>query len=368
MVHSNGANFMTDIMLLVLAAIFLYWSVTQPWTWYQSAQEVRVREESVVEMAFEDDSDMDSGPPASTPHKASGLDDVPEEEGIPQPGISESDRTKVSRHALNELYLHEVAALFMAVVAPILAAGILHMVRKQLSRPSDGWVSNFHLTIFCLATEIRPVGHAIKLVRARTLHLQRMVHSNPYREDKVLPALVEGLAKRMEDLEARMARISDTTTAAALAAGDPGLRAAEIQRLQASIALNVRDFFQSDIDAINRAVRRYEKKATVLASTTETRMRVFDTRLNDAISLVAAATNFRSSQWHFFSNTGKALADRVTWLAMLPANTLLRICTWPLKSAATLLGSKKRSREDLRTETRARLGKQTDRSTRLSKR
>jgi len=30
-VHKNGSAFMTDLMLLGLAAIFLNWSVTQPW-------------------------------------------------------------------------------------------------------------------------------------------------------------------------------------------------------------------------------------------------------------------------------------------------------------------------------------------------
>jgi hypothetical protein len=31
MVHTNGAAFMSDIMLLGLAGVFLNWSVTQPW-------------------------------------------------------------------------------------------------------------------------------------------------------------------------------------------------------------------------------------------------------------------------------------------------------------------------------------------------
>jgi hypothetical protein len=31
MVHTNGAAFISDIMLLSLAGVFLYWSVTQPW-------------------------------------------------------------------------------------------------------------------------------------------------------------------------------------------------------------------------------------------------------------------------------------------------------------------------------------------------
>ncbi|KAK0623234.1 hypothetical protein B0T14DRAFT_169348 [Immersiella caudata] len=364
MVHTNGAAFVSDIMLLGLAGVFLNWSVTQPWVWYQFAQEVRVREEMVVEMALEDDSDLDGGSLLSSPHKVRGLDDVPEEEGTPEPNTSKLDLRKASRRALDELYLHEVAALFMAFVAPILAAGILHMVRTQLSRPSEGWVSNFHLTVFCLAAEITPLGHAIKLVRARTLHLQRVVHSNPYHENKVSPAQLEDLAKRTEDLEARMVTISETTTTAALTANDTGLSPAEVQRLQTSIARGVRNSLQPDIDALNRAVRRYEKKATVLASVTEARMGAFNTRLNDAISLAAAATKVRTSQWKLFSSMGKVLADWAVWLLVLPIHAALGMCTLPLRTMAALLGSKRRPREELRAGMRAGAGKKADRSTR----
>jgi hypothetical protein len=333
--------------------------------WYQSAQEVqvRVKEEMSVEMALEDESNLDGGSTLSSRHKVRGLGDVPEEGDTPRPDASELDRGKVSRLALDELYLHEVAALFMVFVAPILAAGILHRVRTQLSRPYEDWVSNYHLAFFCLAAEIKPLGHAIKLVRARTLHLQLIVHSNPYHQNKVSPAQGEELAQRMEDLEARMVIISETITTAALTANDTGLSPAAIQRLQTSIARHVRDSFQPDLDALNRAVRRYEKKATVLASQTEARMGAFDTRLNDAISLAAAATKVRTSQWNLFSSMGKVLADWVVWLVGLPFHAVLRMCMLSLRTMTVLLGSKTRPREDLRAGMRARAGKKVNRST-----
>jgi len=321
----------------------------------------------VVEMALEDDSDdMDGASPLSTPRKAGGLDDVPEEEAAAQPDTTRPDHSKIARHALNELYLHEVAALVMAFVAPILAAGILHMVRMQLSRPSEGWVSNFHLTVFCLAAEITPLGHAIKLVRARTLHLQHVVHSNPYHEAKVSPAQVDELAKRLEELEARMVTISETTTTAALTAGDTGISAADLQRQQAGVARNLRNSMQPELDALNRAVRRYEKKATVLASLTEARIGALDTRLNDAISLAAAATKMQTSQWKVMAGLGRAMADWAIWVLVLPVHAILSICMLPLKTTAALLGARGRLREDsgLGVGVRPGTGKRGDRMSR----
>ena len=56
-----------------------------------------------------------------------------------------------------------------------------------------------------------------------------------------------------------------------------------------SVSLFIGDGIQPELDALNRAVRRYEKKATVLALQTEARLGAVDTRLDDAIALAAAA-------------------------------------------------------------------------------
>src|ERR1700753_2257832 len=41
LIFENGSAVMTDILLLSLGCLFLYWSVKWPWQWYRAAQ-VRV--------------------------------------------------------------------------------------------------------------------------------------------------------------------------------------------------------------------------------------------------------------------------------------------------------------------------------------
>ena len=48
----------------------------------------------------------------------------------------------------------------------MLGAYLLHTIRGQLTRPSEGLVSDYNLTIFLCAAEIRPVSHLIKMIHA----------------------------------------------------------------------------------------------------------------------------------------------------------------------------------------------------------
>ncbi len=101
---------------------------------------------------------------------------------------------------------------------------------------------------------------------------------------------------------------------------------------------DVRNAIQPELDALNRAVRRYEKKATVLALQTESRLAALDTRLNDAISLAAAAAKSSASHWSFVG----WLVDRAIWAAILPFQALLSVIALPFRAiSATLWRSKK---------------------------
>ncbi|KAK3380300.1 hypothetical protein B0T24DRAFT_189367 [Lasiosphaeria ovina] len=311
----NGSAVITDIMLLGLAAVFLNWSVTQPWAWYKSAQEVRVREETVVEMALEDDSENEKAGDLSPPPSPTKLNGVLEDQGASpdtatrresgRDGNADASRgAALARKALNELYIHEVAALLLCFASPVVGAWILHAIRNQLSRPSEGLVSNYNLTIFILAAEIVPLSHTIKLVQGRTLHLQRVVQSNPYRQEMVTPAQVQDLVKRLDELEATQARLETAAVAGApemprpLVNGTGGdvqpqphqSKPSDNKQQEARIARDVRNSIGPELEALNRAVRRYEKKASVLSSTTEARLIAVNARVNDAIALTAAVS------------------------------------------------------------------------------
>ncbi|KAK2766162.1 hypothetical protein FQN54_007678 [Arachnomyces sp. PD_36] len=282
----NGSAILTDFTLLVLAAIFLNWSVRLPWDWYRSAQTVQQREiaglgdiHDIPEEADDDELDdirnsdlKDSPPPPSSPEKRA-----------PQ-------QTEIARAASKELHTHELVALLSCFVFPLIGAWLLHAIRSQLSRPSEGLVSNYNLTIFLLASEVRPFAHALKMVQARTLYLQRVVASSVSDEDeKVDASKVHDLAKRLEELEAHVAG----SIAQGVAGGPTANNGNSVDPKQ--IISEVRRGFQPDLDALNRAIRRYEKRTTVSDFQTDTRFHEIESRLKDTTTLAADAQRINIS-------------------------------------------------------------------------
>ncbi|KAH8895160.1 hypothetical protein GQ53DRAFT_779920 [Thozetella sp. PMI_491] len=344
LLFKNGSAVVTDAMLLVLAAVFLHWSVTQPWSWYHSAQEIRVREEQIAEKVFEDESEGDDPGRSTTPPPPSSLDDVPEdEETPPRRPRSANSRSQHTRKALQELYLHEVTALVSCFMFPPIAAYLLHAIRSQLSRPSEGLVSNYNLTIFLLAAEIHPLSHLFKLVQARTLHLQRIVSANLYQDESSMSSAVQvqELVQRLGDLEVRA--LSGELTA------QNGTNPEKQARQEAAMVREVRNAIQPELDALNRAVRRYEKKATVLALQTESRLSAMDGRLNDAITLAAAAAKNSASRGNF----SRWLADQFVWLIMMPFHGLVSLLILPFRGISALLGRSRKPYEKAHRDRRS---------------
>lgn len=326
----DGSAVVTDLMLLGLSGVFLHWSVTQPWNWYHSAQEVRMEHESSAEAVVEDDSDFEN---EDTTQDA-GLDDVPEEEEESKgPSTSKREPKTISteqRSALRELYIYEFLALLSCFAFPLLAAYLLHAIRAQLSRPSEGLVSNYNLTIFCMVSELRVFSHMFKLVQSRTLHLQRVVHRNPY---GLSP---ERNSNRIDEVLERLNKLENRSPEEDAPREKTGDETAEKWKQEASIFRDVRNGIQPELDALNRAVRRYEKKATLLQMQTESRFQVVDARLEDAIALAAAAAKNSASHRTFFTRT----LDSLTYIVMLPFNALLQVLLLPLKTATLLLKGK----------------------------
>lgn len=208
---------------------------------------------------------------------------MPEDGPIPEQETKSLQRNVAHDKAVQELYIHEILALVSCFLFPAIGAYLLHSIRSYLSRPSEGLVSNYNLTIFLLASELRPMSHLVKLIQARTLHLQRVVNENPYdRHNMGVSACVQDLVRRVEELEAR------NSTREPLAANGT-LETAMNGKQTALITTEVRRTLQPELDALNRAVRRYEKRATLQTMQTESRLLDIEARLADAITLAAAA-------------------------------------------------------------------------------
>ena len=337
MLFKNGSSVITDVMLLGLAAIFLNWSVRLPWfvdylslvsvygwgvlmmflrDWYQSAQAIRTAEEEKGDVLLDADSEDESALSMSQ----ATLDEVPEDAPPPPPKPTRKPRRRRPAHAeaaAKELYRHELLALLSCFVAPLLGAYLLHTLRDQLSRPSEGLVSNYNLTIFLLASELRPMAHLVKLVQSRTLHLQRIVNSNPYTTVDAPPVDTKTLLHRLEELESRPR------------AESPGSTNAADANLNGKLTAEVRREIQPDLDALTRAVRRYEKRATLQAFQTETKLLDLEARVGDAVSLAAAAVSKRDKA---------GFSGWVTTAVTVPLQILGAIAGLPFTVISSLVG------------------------------
>jgi len=253
------------------------------------------------------------------------LDEVPENEPAPKAPTKQTRKLPGHEAAANELYIHEVLALLSCFIFPLLGAYLLHAIRCQLSRPSEGLVSDYNLTIFLLASELRPMAHLVKLIRSRTLHLQRVVNSNPYDKSEVKNSGdINDLVRRLGDLEAQnsLAESRKSTT-------EPSLSGKQ----SAVLTMEVRRGLQPDLDALNRAVRRYEKRAALQTFQTDSRLREIESRLNDAISLAAAAANHGQKQKGF---TG-IVVEWVATAIVLPVHAFEAVASLPFKTITALI-------------------------------
>jgi len=121
------------------------------------------------------------------------------------------------------------------------------------------------------------VAHFLRLIQKRTLHLQRIVAatSAPEQTDQTT---ITDLTKRLEELEAHIAETA-AQKYPAQTQSDP---------LVPQAVLEIRKSIQPDIDALNRAVRRYEKRSALFTLQTDQRFVRIEAQAGDAIALAAA--------------------------------------------------------------------------------
>lgn len=302
--------------------------------WYYSTQELKLAEvdpDAEYAIVEEDSEEYDQ-------EKVEGEVDPLAEDKAPgrYPGHVTSRRAE-ARKSLESL---ELTALLSCFISPMLVAYMLHNIRPYLSRPSGGVVSNSNLTLFVLAAEVRPVLHFFRLVEERTLHLQRIVQSLPASEESQRMDQIETLAKRLEDLE--------TKGAAPLV----GVRE-KSSASEPTIERNVRQSLQPQLDALNRAVRRYEKRAMTQAIVTEARLQDLEARLKDALSLAAAA-----SRSHQKGGLVDYIVSWVSMLAMAPLDALRALVLWPVQLSTDvymyLLGPRRKKRRPAKSSSESR--------------
>ena len=249
------------------------------------------------------------------------------------PGETRKDTQHASAAASaasKELLIHELAALASCFIFPMIGTWLLHTIRSKLSRPSEGLVSNYNLTIFLLAAEIRPFAHLLRMVQARTLRLQRTVSQS---SDTEHTSTIVDLTKRLEELEthvaeAAAARLSSSSESKNQDQDHPE-QDKHLQNLISQATTEIRKGFQPEIDALNRAVRRYEKRTAVNSFETNSRFQELETQVQDAVALAAAAQ--RSGHHHRRRGFTFLLLDSVYALMLAPIQIFLSLANLPFR-------------------------------------
>ena len=299
--------------------------------WYHSAQAISSASSFKPPAIY-------SGKDLPTSKRTSNLKDddlaVHSDDSAGQQEVDGPDTVERQREdAAEKLRTQELLALMATFVLPAAAAYLLHVIRGQLSNKSTVLVSDYNLTIFLLAAEIRPFRQLIKLITNNTLHLQRVATGIDLASKDTEQAA--NFESRLEVLEAKVA---EPTIATPLS---------PVQKEELSqLAVEVRKRYEPRIEAIERAIRRYEKRVTTLSIATEARMQAAELKLQDALSLaaVAAETSQRPT-------VVAATASYMSRIAVLPLEMACAALVWPLKTVEHLTklvlggGAKKGSRK-----------------------
>jgi hypothetical protein len=288
--------------------------------WYDSARMIA---------SMEDTPDFVGGSAVSE----EGTDDEKGEEANKASKADLQSSTQPPKHfgqakrdeAVRSLNAHELLALFACFVSPPIAAYILHRIRQYLDRPSGTPVENAPLTIFVLGAEILPIRRVAEMTLARTLHLQKVVLSYDSLEDTKRRERREVLNNRLEDMAKRIAALEDHNVASSSTPADT--KQPDVSLASEQLRLS----HQNQLDALNRAVRRYEKRALTQSIMVESRLKDLEARINDALTLSAAAS--RRSQ-----NSGviSFVLDTTTSLFMLPLTATRSLFSWPIEMCSDI--------------------------------
>jgi hypothetical protein len=173
--------------------------------------------------------------------------------------------------ARDELRRTELTAFVACFIGPLLGAYLLHNIRSQFThRTRDGIVTDLNLILYVLGAEMRPITRLIRMVSERTLHLQQVVKAEPLDQSRLGNA--QELSQRLAELEAQFDGPMPTNNV-------------DVTKITA----DVRQSLQHQLDALNRAVRKYEKRHMAQSIQIEARFQEIDVRLKDTLSLAAAA-------------------------------------------------------------------------------
>lgn len=279
--------------------------------WYHEAQQRRYEFTEAGDAQYNDTILEEDEDGVESPFEGPEPDTEKQESKADDSGGSPSS-TDAQGDAREKLKREELVAFACCFLGPLLGALLLHTLRGQLTR-AEGIVSNFNLGIFFLGAEIRPFRRLIKMKRERLMHLQRVVKTDP--KDGLKSADAQQISQRLTELEARL---------------DSPVASNDVD--MSKLSAEVRQSTQLQLDALNRAVRRYEKRHMAQSLQIEARFQDLESRLGDALALAAAA-----------ARTGQRpgiISMTISWIASIVnyfLQTAWDIAMYPIRTAAAAI-------------------------------
>ena len=210
-----------------------------PWEWYHasrtlhlcsdvqdSVQMTNPRPENVTTTSTQ-------GPTSSAVTSDDELETVNASSHQQTTGASESEA------AIINLRRTELLALASCAAAPLIGGWLLHHIREFLSRPSEGLVSTFNITLFVMAAELRPAMKIMEMIKERSLHLQRIIHK------EILETNVSRPSTDLEPLNEKIATLEN-------AIEELRMSIMRVQGGREEVVAGVREGIRADVEALNR--------------------------------------------------------------------------------------------------------------------
>ncbi|GAA5867312.1 hypothetical protein JCM1840_005024 [Sporobolomyces johnsonii] len=221
-IHGRAENW-SDAIILILICFYLYQLIKVPWEIYYASQARYVL------------------PQARTPSDDTTF--------VEDPLVSAQRDASAAALRRNELF-----SLFSTMLVPAIGAGLLHYARGLLSDP-DRYINRFLISLFAIATSVKPFLHFTRLVKKNSLYHQEVVHY-PSSEVHLLRRRVERLENDLVQLSRAFATKSDVRA--------------------------LRDGVDVPLTALSKAVRRFNRKEEYLRLTSEERFALLVARLDEA--------------------------------------------------------------------------------------
>ncbi|GAA5976552.1 hypothetical protein JCM10908_005542 [Rhodotorula pacifica] len=158
----------------------------------------------------------------------------------------------------------EVFSLSLTFLVPALGATLLYFARGMLSDP-DRYINRFLIGLFALASSIKPIAHAVRLLKQNSLYHQEIVHYPSYE--------VVQLKKRLAQLETTAAlRSTAESESSSRPAPDPTTPSVSPEQL----------------DTLSRSFRRHTLAAAHFQTTTSARLDDLASTVSQLVEVIEA--------------------------------------------------------------------------------